>query len=103
MAIVQISRITNRKGYTEDLPQLAGAELGWCVDSRRLFIGNGTLQDGAPEIGTTENKVVTKAVDVTSPMRFIRSWLNIFSFFLQIVLSKCPVIIASLQPKLLSF
>ena len=33
MAIVQISRITNRKGLIENLPQLAGAELGWAVDT----------------------------------------------------------------------
>ena len=54
MAIVQISRITNRKGLIENLPQLAGAELGWAVDTRQLFIGNGTLQEGAPIIGNTE-------------------------------------------------
>jgi hypothetical protein len=63
MAIVQISRITNRKGLTENLPQLAGAELGWCTDSRRLFIGNGTLQDGAPIIGNTE--IITEFSDIT--------------------------------------
>ena len=54
MAIVQISRITQRKGLQEDLPQLAGAELGWSVDERRLFIGNGTLAEGAPVVGNTE-------------------------------------------------
>lgn len=54
MAIVQISRITQRKGLQEDLPQLAGAELGWSVDERRLFIGNGTLEEGAPVVGNTE-------------------------------------------------
>lgn len=54
MAIVQISRITQRKGLQEDLPQLAGAEFGWSVDERRLFIGNGTLAEGAPVIGNTE-------------------------------------------------
>lgn len=63
MAIVQISRITNRKGLTENLPQLAGAEFGWCVDSRRLFIGNGTLQSGAPVIGNTE--ILTEYSDIT--------------------------------------
>jgi polygalacturonase len=62
MAIVQISRITNRKGLQENLPQLAGAELGWAVDSRRLFIGNGTLQEGAPVIGNTE--ILTEFSDV---------------------------------------
>jgi hypothetical protein len=63
VAIVQISRITNRKGLTENLPQLAGAELGWCIDSRRLFIGNGTLQEGAPVIGNTE--ILTQYSDIT--------------------------------------
>lgn len=62
MAIVQISRITNRKGLTESLPQLAGAELGWCLDSRRLFIGNGTIQEGAPAIGNTE--ILTQYSDI---------------------------------------
>lgn len=62
MAIVQVSRITNRKGLTENLPQLAGAELGWCIDSRRLFIGNGTLQEGAPIIGNTE--ILTEFSDI---------------------------------------
>ena len=62
MAIVQVSRITNRKGLAENLPQLAGAELGWATDERRLFIGNGTLQDGAPVIGNTE--VLTEFSDL---------------------------------------
>jgi len=54
VAIVQISRIQQRKGLQDDLPQLAGGELGWSVDQRRLFIGNGTLTEGAPAIGNTE-------------------------------------------------
>ena len=62
MAIVQISQITNRKGLQENLPQLAGAELGWSTDSRRLFIGNGTIQDGAPVIGNTE--ILTEFSDI---------------------------------------
>jgi len=62
MAIVQVSRITNRKGLAENLPQLAGAELGWAIDERRLYIGNGTLQDGAPVIGNTE--ILTEFSDI---------------------------------------
>ena len=54
MAIVQISRITQRSGLQQDLPQLAGAEFGWSVDQRRLWIGNGTLDQGAPVVGNTE-------------------------------------------------
>jgi hypothetical protein len=65
VAIVQISRITQRKGLEADLPQpLAGAELGWAVDQRRLFIGNGTIEDGAPVVGNTE--VLTEFSDILS-------------------------------------
>ena len=63
MAILQISRITNRKGLAENLPQLDGAELGWCTDTRQLFIGNGTLAEGAPVIGNTE--ILTEYSDIT--------------------------------------
>jgi len=62
VAIVQISQITNRKGLQIDLPQLAGAELGWSIDERRLFIGNGTLEEGAPIIGNTE--ILTEFSDI---------------------------------------
>ena len=54
MAIVQISQVKHRHGVQTDLPQLATAELGWSVDTRKLYIGNGTLAEGAPEIGNTE-------------------------------------------------
>jgi hypothetical protein len=63
VAIVQISRITQRKGLAQDLPSpLAGAELGWATDTRQLFIGNGTLADGAPVVGNTE--ILTEFSDV---------------------------------------
>jgi len=54
MAIVSVSKIQHRRGLLENLPQLGSAELGWAIDSRRLFIGNGTEDEGAPEIGNTE-------------------------------------------------
>lgn len=53
MAVVQISQIKHRRGTSENLPQLASAELGWSVDTQELYIGNGTLAEGAPEIGNT--------------------------------------------------
>lgn len=62
MAIVQISRITNRKGLQANLPQLSGAELGWSIDERRLFIGNGSLAEGAPVVGNTE--ILTEFSDI---------------------------------------
>ena len=54
MAIVQISRIQHRKGLQQDIPQLASAELGWSIDTRQLYIGNGTIAEGAPVEGITE-------------------------------------------------
>ena len=63
MAIVQISRITNRKGLLDDLPApLAGAELGWATNTRQLFIGNGTIAEGAPVVGNTE--ILTEFTDI---------------------------------------
>ena len=46
--LVTISRIQHRMGLQEDIPQLAAGELGWSIDERRLFIGNGAVEDGAP-------------------------------------------------------
>ena len=54
MAVIQISKIQLRRGLQENLPQLSSAEMGWSVDERRLFIGNGTLDEGAPSTGVTE-------------------------------------------------
>jgi hypothetical protein len=54
MPIVQISRIQHRRGKRTDLPQLAAGELGYVIDEQRLFIGNGTVADGAPSVGNTE-------------------------------------------------
>jgi hypothetical protein len=65
VAIVQVSRITQRKGLANDLPQpLASAELGWAIDERKLFIGNGTIAEGAPVVGNTE--ILTEFSDVLS-------------------------------------
>ena len=67
MAIVQVSRITNRKGLSENLPQLAGAEFGWVIDQRKLYIGNGTVSEGAPAIGNTE--ILTQYSDILAISR----------------------------------
>jgi hypothetical protein len=54
VAVIQISRIQHRRGLQADLPNLASAELGWSVDTRKLYIGNGTIEEGAPSLGKTE-------------------------------------------------
>ena len=67
MAVIQISKIQVRRGLQENLPQLAAGEMGWSVDTQRLFIGNGTLAEGAPEIGNTE--ILTSGQDVLSAIK----------------------------------
>jgi len=64
MAVTQISRIQHRRGLEQDLPQLASAEFGWSLDTRKLYIGNGTLDEGAPTLGITE--ILTQYSDLTA-------------------------------------
>jgi len=53
MAIVSISRLQHRRGLRADLPDnLNEAELGWCIDTRQLFIGNGNTFTGNSQILT---------------------------------------------------
>ena len=56
MSIFQISKIQVRrgkKGNATGIPQLSSGEIAWAVDSQEVFIGNGSLAEGAPEIGNT--------------------------------------------------
>src|SRR6056300_944658 len=62
MAVIQISRVQHRRGLLQDLPQLSAAELGWVVDNRKLYIGNGPLEEGAPVVGNTE--ILTQYSDI---------------------------------------
>jgi hypothetical protein len=61
VAIVSISRIQIRRGRKNQgtgLPQLASGEFGWAVDTQELFIGNGSVAEGAPFVGNT--KILTE-------------------------------------------
>ena len=62
MPIVSISKIQNRYGLSENLPQLSAAELGWAIDTRRLYVGNGPISEGAPTVGNTE--ILTQYSDI---------------------------------------
>ena len=66
MAVVQISRIQVRRGRkgTTNIPQLASGEIGWAVDSQELYIGNGSVSEGAPFVGNT--KILTAADNIFS-------------------------------------
>jgi len=61
MAVVQISRIQIRRGKATSgtgFPQLASGEMGWAVDTQQLYIGNGSVAEGAPAVGNT--KIITQ-------------------------------------------
>lgn len=65
MAVVQISRIQVRRGQKNQgtgLPQLSSGEFGWAIDTQELFIGNGSVAEGAPQVGNT--KVITEHDDL---------------------------------------
>ena len=66
MAVVQISRIQVRRGRkgTTNIPQLASGEIGWAVDTQELYIGNGSVSEGAPFVGNT--KILTAADNIFS-------------------------------------
>lgn len=51
MSITSISRLQHRRGLKTDLPaNLYEGELGWCIDTRELFIGNGPTTNGNSQI-----------------------------------------------------
>jgi hypothetical protein len=61
MAITQISKIQIRRDKAivgTGAPQLASGELAWTIDTQELHIGNGSIAEGAPNIGNT--KIITE-------------------------------------------
>ena len=72
MAVVQISLIQLRHGNKltgNGVPQLSTAELAWTVDTQELFIGNGSIAEGAPYVGNT--KILTEHDDL---LRLVSSY-----------------------------
>jgi len=65
MAVVQISRIQQRRGRKDSatgFPQLASGEIGWAIDTQELYIGNGSVSEGAPYVGNTQ--ILTEHVNI---------------------------------------
>lgn len=77
MAVVQISKIQVRRGRKNGesgVPQLSSGELAWTVDTQELFIGNGSITEGAPYVGNS--KVLTEhdnLLDLIESYRFSRT------------------------------
>lgn len=55
MAVLQISKIQVRRGQKAQagIPTLSAGEFAWAVDAQELFIGNGSVGEGAPFVGNT--------------------------------------------------
>jgi Pectate lyase superfamily protein len=63
--VVQISRIQQRRGRKlagSGFPQLASGEFGWAIDTQELYIGNGSVSEGAPYVGNTQ--ILTEHVNI---------------------------------------
>lgn len=79
MAVVQISKIQVRRGQknsSSGIPQLSSAEFAWAVDSQQLYIGNGSVAEGAPYVGNT--RIITEhdnLLEIASSYRFSPSYL----------------------------
>ena len=61
MAVIQISKIQVRRGkknVTGEVPQLSSGEFAWAIDAQELYIGNGSITEGAPYVGNT--KILTE-------------------------------------------
>lgn len=100
MAITQISRIQHRRGVSTELPQLASAELGWSIDNRRLYIGNGTLDEGAPSIGNTEILTEHSLVDLLSVAENYQFNGNVVGYSVQTGASPANPVYRTIQEKL---
>jgi hypothetical protein len=67
VAVIQISRIQVRRGQENagsGLPQLASGEIGWGIDTQKMYIGNGSVSEGSPTVGNTE--ILTEHTDIFS-------------------------------------
>jgi hypothetical protein len=80
MAVVQISKIQVRRGQKNSpsgVPQLSSAEFAWAVDSQELYIGNGSVAEGAPYVGNT--KIITEhdnLLELASSYQFAPDYLT---------------------------
>jgi hypothetical protein len=62
MAVTTIARIQHRRGVKSDLPEtLNEGELGWCLDTRELFIGNSPAVGGNTQILTSASNLAAIA------------------------------------------
>ena len=98
MAVIQISKIQVRRGLQENLPQLSSGEMGWSVDERRLYIGNGTLVEGAPTVGVTEILTEYSADNNAANIALLQSNVSILQSYASLTsnnVAKTTLVLAS--------
>jgi len=66
VAVTQISKIQVRRGRKnqtiDGAPQLSSGEFGWIIDTQELYIGNGSVAEGAPAVGST--RILTENTNI---------------------------------------
>lgn len=101
MAVVQISKIQLRRGQKNSqsgIPQLSSAEMAWAIDTQELFIGNGSVAEGAPYVGNT--KILTEhdnLLELISGYRFGNDDFNIINSVTRSLQSKIDEIEVSVM------
>jgi hypothetical protein len=61
MSITTIARIQHRRGLKTDLPEnLEEGELGWCMDTQELFIGNTPAEGGNTQVLTANVSLINQ-------------------------------------------
>ena len=92
MAVTTISTIQHRRGVRSDLPtNLREGELGWCLDTQELFIGNTEATGG-------NTQVLTNATDLASVVNY--SFVSDTSVVSQTGSSLAQPVVRSLQNQL---
>jgi hypothetical protein len=86
VAIIQISRIQVRRGRElqgTGVPRLTSGELGWAVDTQRLYIGSGSTQEGAPVEGNVRLLTAKDNILDLSDQYFYKSQFDESGIFIQ--------------------
>lgn len=79
------------------MPQLSAAELAWAVDTQELYIGNGSIAEGAPYVGNT--RILTEhdnLFELTSGYRFANDDVTITASVTRSLQSKLDEVQVSL-------
>ena len=71
-----VARIQNRRGYKVNLPQpLAPGELGWCIDTKELFIGLDDITSSS--LINVKTQIDVQALLDTNIIEFSTKWSNL--------------------------